>query len=383
MIRGFFMDKYLKILLLSCFITFHFSCGNKTCTLPQGEVIQNKYSDNFEIHKTEEGYLLKVMHPSPSSTTDTNKYLLSSKTNDVSSNEAIIHIPVKKVVCLSTTHCAFICTLGEESSIKGVSGTQYVYDNTLKTLIRKNEIVEIGYDSQLNYERIISINPDVVFAYAIDAQGISALQKIQDIGIPVVIINDYIESKPLGRTEWIKFFSCFYDKLDYGIHYFDSIETNYKALMYKNNTHTGEMPKVFVGLPWKGTWWVPGGDSFFANFIEDAGGQYIFDNNDKSESIPLSIEEVFARTNSADIWLHPNNAGKRSDIPEVDARLQDFVPLQQAIIYNNNKRQEFEGGNDFWESGIVHPDIILRDLKHIFYPDSDTLREMYYYKQLY
>ncbi len=377
------MHGLYKIFLLLSFLFLFWSCNQNAIKTPQGELIKNKYSQNFEIYRINEGYILKVINHYNESETDTNDYLLSSNLQDVNQNNNIIHIPVQKVVCLSTTHCAFISTLGDINSIKGVSGSNYIYENTLKNLISKNEIVDIGYDNQLNYEKIISLNPDVVFAYEIDKTGISALQKIEDVGIPVVIINDFVESEPLGRTEWIKFFSCFYDKLEYGIHYFDSVEIIYTGLITEIDKIQTAKPKVIVGLPWKGTWWVPGGNSFFANYISDAGGKYIFDNNNNSESIPLSIEEVFSQAKEADIWLNPNDISFKSDIPEIDNRLKSFEPLINAEIFNNNKRKDKDGGNDFWESGIVHPDIVLRDLFQIFYPDSNENRKLFYYKQLY
>ncbi|HOZ29868.1 MAG TPA: ABC transporter substrate-binding protein [Bacteroidales bacterium] len=373
----------LDILILFISALILSACSNNSPKRPEGEIVKNKYSDNFEIHKIENGYILKVIDHSTGSVADTNDYLLSSDIQVAKNDNTIIHIPVQKVVCLSTTHCAFISTLGGSSSIKGVSGAKYIFDNSLKKLIEKNEIAEIGFDNQLNYEKILSINPDVVFAYKIDEARITALQKIKDAGIPVVIINDYIESEPLGRTEWIKFFSCFYDKLDYATHYFDSVELRYTSIITEMHEMNFEKPKVIVGMPWKGTWWVPGGNSFFANYIRDAGGDYIFDDNDKSESIPLSIEEVFSRAINADIWLHPNDVDNITNIPDVDSRLKEFKPLNNAMIFNNNKRKDINGGNDFWESGIVHPDIILQDLYQIFCPDTNSTREMYYYKQLY
>lgn len=377
------MHWLLKTFIAVSLLISLWSCNSDSIKTTEGKLLENKYSQNFEIYTTNEGYILKVINHNNESQVDTSDYLLSSNIQDAKNNNNIIHIPVQKVVCLSTTHCAFISTLGGTSSIKGVSGSDYIYESTIKEMIENNEIVDIGYDNQLNFEKIISINPDVVFAYGIDKNGIASFQKLSEIGIPVVFINDFVESEPLGRTEWIKFFSCFYDKLEYGTHYFDSVELIYTSIITEINKTQVERPEVIVGLPWKGTWYVPGGNSFFANYIRDAGGKYLFDNNDKNESIPLSIEEVFSQTKTADIWLNPNSVNHKSNIADVDIRLKDFEPLKNAEIYNNNKRININGGNDFWESGIVHPDIVLQDLYQIFYPDTNKTHNLFYYKQLY
>jgi iron complex transport system substrate-binding protein len=294
----------------------------------------------------------------------------------------IIHIPVSRVVCLSTTHCAFINLLGKSSSIKGMSGIDYVYNDDIRYLIQKEEIIEIGSENQIDYERIIALNPDVVFAYGIDNSSIASYQKLSEIGIPVVFVGDFLESHPLGRTEWLKFFSCFYNQLDFANEYFDSVSTNYENISKEIKSMNLEKPNVLVSLPWKGTWWIPGGKSFFAQLINDAGGSYILKNDTSSESVPMTIEEIFNLSKGIKIWLNPNSYNQKRQILEADSRLKDFSPYLNARIFNNNKRTSNYGGNDFWESGIIHPDIILQDLRKIFNPEQTPEYNLFYYKEL-
>lgn len=370
-----------NIFLTIIIISILFACGGPEIKNGEGNVLKNKHASGFEISKIEEGYILKVKNRFGSEKDDTDDYLLSSSSESESSNNVIIHIPVSKVVCLSTTHCAFISVLGRNSSIRGISSPEYVYDDEIQKMVTNGDIYDVGYDNQINYEKIISINPDVVFAFGVDNASAANFQKLSEAGIPVIFVNDYVESTPLGRTEWIKFFGCFYDKLDFANEYFDSVENKYNSIKNKIPTSASK-PKVLVSLPWKGTWWVPGGNSYFANFIKDAGADYIFADNDKTESISLSIEEVFSSSSSVDFWLHPNNADSRNDILSVDNRMIKFGPFETAKIFNNNKRKNRIGGNDFWESGIIHPDIILNDLISIFYPDSTNYQNLYYYKKI-
>jgi iron complex transport system substrate-binding protein len=81
----------------------------------------------------------------------------------------------------------------------------------------------------------------------------------------------------------------------------------------------------------------------------------------------------------AEVWLNTNEKTKRSQILDVDSRLENLAPYKNARIYNNNKITSEYGGSDFWESGIVHPDIILQDLRKIFTEDDDSL---HYYRRL-
>lgn len=353
-----------------------YSCGNQDIIKTEGILIDNKYSDRFEILKTTDGYSLNVLDKSNK---DNNNIIYSYNLSYSDNNS--IKIPVNKVICLSTTHCAFISQIGQTGSIKGISGAEYVYNNEIIDLIKKNEIIEVGYDKQIDYEKIISVNPDVVFVFGIDNSSIASYNKLNEIGIPVVYIGDFLERLPLGRTEWIKFFGCFYDKLDYATGFFDSVENNYNTLL-NTTSENPERPKVLVGLPWKGTWWIPGGNSFFANFIRDAGGDYGLNNNTYAESTPHTIEEIFSMSTDIEVWLNPNSVTDRQEIIQTDERLKNFTPLSNARIFNNNKRLNANGGNDFWESGILSPDIILNDLKMIFGNEKDIENKLIYYREV-
>ncbi|MBN2779028.1 MAG: ABC transporter substrate-binding protein [Bacteroidales bacterium] len=372
------MKKSFYILIIVFLTTI--SCRETPNLSTSGEVIKNSYAQGFEISKIEEGYIIKLKDRLTKSES-THNYLLSSKGDYESGNNEIIHIPVTKVVCLSSTHCAFISCLEKTNSIKGISGLNYIYNDEIRKSIQMGEISEIGYDSQINLEKIIALNPDVVFAYGIDNSSMAGYEKLQEIGIPVIFVTDFLEETPLGRTEWIKFFSCFYDNFDYANEYFDSVANNYEQIKSEVSKTAITNPEVILNLPWKGTWWVPGKDSYFANFINDAGGIYKMTDKKGHESIPLSLEEIFANAQNAQIWLNPNSVIKKSEITNVEPRLKDFSPVNNCRIYNNNKRLNRYGGNDFYESGILHPDIILKDLVSIFH-NNEPENELYYYQSV-
>lgn len=91
---------------------------------------------------------------------------------------------------------------------------------------------------------------------------------------------------------------------------------------------------------------------------------------------------MFAKAKNISFWLNPNNVNTKTEILSIDNRLEFFEPYKTAKIYNNNLKENQAGGNDFWESGILHPDIILLDLKTIFHQDSTNIHNLYYYKQI-
>lgn len=364
---------FVTLILALIFI----GCSEQIVTDTKGNLIENDYAEFFNIFEINDGYIIRINGAGG----ENHEYLLSKTQEKKQNGENIVKIPAERVICFSSTHCAFIDLLNESSTIKGISGIKYIYSENIRNRIKSEDILEIGYENRIDYERIISMNPDIIFAYSIDQNSYAALQKFKDFDIPVIYINDFLEPDIRGRTEWLKVFACFYDKLDFANHYCDSVFNNYnilKEMRIKDN----EKPLVLSSMPWKGVWWSPGGKSYFAQLIEDAGGNYIFSENDKTESIPLSIEEVFSKASNAQIWLNPNNYKTKQQMLETEKRLMHFEAFHNADIYNNNSRQNSAGGNDFWESGILHPDIILKDLIYIFNPEEFNKHELFYYRKV-
>jgi iron complex transport system substrate-binding protein len=365
-----------RLLVLSFIFVQVISCSNSKLD-SEGNVLENNDAKGFEISKTKTGYVLQVKDPYQGSNGTVFSYSLSNNEEF----DGSIKIPVKRVVCMSTSHVAMIDALGKSETICGISGADYIYNKNIRKRIVSNELVDVGYGDYMNAEQVIALAPDVVFAYGIDRQSLAPFDKLKKAGIPVVYIGEYLENHPLGRLEWIRFFSCFFDCAGQADLLYDSISLNYlqQSEDAKNSTIK---PLVLTGMPWKGTWFVPGGNAYLSNMITDAGGTYIWKNLSGCESIPLSIETVFAEATEAQFWIHPNACKTQAEIVQTDNRFNDFRPISMAKIYNNNAQTTDKGGNDYWESGVVHIDVVLKDLIHIFHPELLPNHKLIYYTNI-
>jgi len=292
-----------------------------------------------------------------------------------------ITIPVKRVICLSTTHVAFLSALGETDKIGGLSGTNYVSDSLVNKRIEKGEIPDVGYDQNLNYELIVQLKPDVVFAYGVGSEIIGFLNRLKDLGIQVVLNAEYLEQSPLGKAEWIKFMAAFFDQKEKGDSLFEQVATDYLALK-ERVAHCEKRPTVMTGLPFKDQWWVPGGKAYLATMINDAGANYLWKENPSNESFVISPEQMIVKAEQADYWINTGIATSLDGIKTFDNRFTNFAPYVNQMVYNNDLRMRPGGGNDFWESGVVYPNRILKDLITIFHPEVLSGRSLYYYRKL-
>jgi iron complex transport system substrate-binding protein len=380
-------ELYHYPILLLFLLVLLVSCGHKQSKEhkednPNASELPVSYAQGFTISELDNGYELVVSNPWQDAKNVQYKYLLCSNTEKTSGNgySEVIPIPAKRVVCLSTTHIAYIDRLGACDVIVGVSGADYVSNTSVQNKIGNGLVKDVGYEQALNYELLVSLKPDVVLAYGVGAEMAGYLQKLKDLRIPVVFVGDYLEENPLGKAEWLKVFGLLLGKYQQADSLFGGIAQEYNQTKAQLPVNV-DKPKVFLNLPWKDVWYFPGGRGYMANLIADAGGDYVLNHLQGSKSYPFSIENALEYAAKSEIWL---NTGMANSISEIESELpivKGLPVLSAGNVFNNNNRVNPTGGNDFWESGVVNPHIILKDLIEILYPQNQN-HQLVYYKQL-
>jgi len=358
--------------------------NNSSIIYDGGEEPYTIYANGFDVSNRGSYKIVDVHDPWQNSSNVTFSYVLAENralVPDSLSDLPFIKIPVQRVVTLSTTHIAMIHQLGKSNTIVGASGTGYIYNPELRKRIDTGEVAEVGYDQGLNYETIVNVDPDVLFMYGVEGSVRAISEKLTELEVPVVFCGDYLETHPLGKAEWIRFFSLFFRVEEKSEMIFQSIDSAYQILAARAHLME-EKPIVLTGLPWKDTWYMAGGNSFAARLIEDAGGSYLWRDNPSTQAIPLDLESVYARAVRAHIWINPGAARNLEELDRFDERLGALPVLQNGNVYSNNRRLTNGGGNDYWESGSVRPDLVLADLIALFHPDLMTDHQFIYYRKL-
>jgi iron complex transport system substrate-binding protein len=378
--------KYILYLLI-IFISLLSSCIHSnekgvTNTSEISSALDNKYAQGFSIYNNENGYILNVFNPWQDAKDVQYKYLLTHNA-DISQSSVfneVIPIPVSRIVCLSTTHIAYIDLLNNSESIVGVSGAGFVSSPNVRQMIDNGLVKDVGFEQAINYELLVSLKPQVVFTYGVGAEMAGYLQKLRDLKIPVVFIGDYLEENPLGKAEWLKVFGLFTGEQTLADSLFNEIDIEYNSVA-NSVAHISTKPKVFLNIPWKDVWYMPGGEGYMAKLIDDAAGNYLLSHLKGSNSYPFSLESALESGMDADIWINTGSVSSIDEIVSEHPILKTIPALTNGAVYNNNKRTNLYGGNDFWESGVVNPHIILKDLVEIFHPDSIE-HQLVYYQQL-
>jgi iron complex transport system substrate-binding protein len=364
------------------FIFGLFSCGNQPKNRNNADF--NQFAKGFHIVRMGAITRLDVFNPWENARNFIYSYYLIPKSMTVPDSlvgRQIIRTPVEKVVVLSTTHIGFIEKLGFESSIIGVSGKDFVTNRVVRQGIEHGLVHDVGYDQNLNYELLLQMKPDLVMAYGIGSDVAAHLSKMKDLKIPVVINAEYLEETPLGRAEWLVFTGSFYNQIEQSQSVFAKIVMEYDSLK-KIVLGTSHKPLVLTGLPYKDNWWVPGGKSYMANMIADAGGDYLWKVNPSRESFVVSLENAIVKATQAELWINTGQTNSIQEILDSDERFKIIPSLQKKLVYNDNKLLNQTGGNGVWETGAANPQDLLRDLIHIFHPEIIQDTVFHYYKKL-
>jgi len=347
---------------------------------PQGSV---RYAEGFDIIYKKDFKVLRVFKAF-TDRQDTLQYLLLPKGKPRPEGYAdvpIIEVPLRHIAVLSTTHAGFLEALGLSDKLRAMAGTEYLYSPALREAVAKGRITALQ-EQGLNEELLLALQPGALMASGMAHKDFAQYRRLEAMGIPVLVNAEWLESSPLGKAEWLKFVAAFFNKDALADSLFAGIEARYMALQEKTQALLPKEKKsAFTGAAYKGTWYVPGGRSFAACFLHDAGAAYPWQSSDESGSLPLSFEEVYARVLEADCWIQPDAGASLQAIAAADKRYQDLRAFRQGEVYLRNKRQHSQGGNDYWEAGVVQPDIVLADLVKILYPDLLPEHELYFYQK--
>lgn len=340
------------------------------------------YASGFDIRGTEHdaSTLITVHNPWQGDVRSTQHLILLRGKAKAPADGSIqaVKAPVRRVVCMSSSHVAMFDALGLTDRIVGVSGLDYILNPRIRERGRSGELRDVGSDSNLNFELLTALQPDVILLYGISGENTSLTDKLRELAIPYLYIGDYVEESPLGKAEWLVAAAELCDLRQAGADTLRRIATRYNALKTRLDPADAR-PRVMLNTPYRDTWFMPSTQSYMVRLIEDAGGSYIYTKNHSNASVAVDLEEAYLLANSADFWI---NVGACNSIEELTSQNPKFAEVPAVVdrcVWNNNRRQTPAGGSDFWESGVVRPDVVLRDLKTILAGGGDST---YYYKRL-
>ncbi len=378
----------LKHSLLFCLVIFFLSCKKDTNTVKIdaiGEEITLKYAKGFEVIDYGVYKILKINQPWPKSE-KTYQYALIPKENaatttlNVDDFDGIITTPVKKIVVTSTTHIPALELLGVEQTLIGFPGMDNISSKNLRNRIAQGHIRELGTNEGINTEVLLDLQPNVVVGFGIDGTS-KSFETIKKSNIPVIYNGDWIETSPLAKAEWIKFFGVLFNKENEAKTIFNHIEQDYLEAK-KLAANVKHQPTVLSGALHKDVWYLPSGTSAEAQLLADANVHYLWKETFDKGSLALSFEAVYEKGKSADFWLNPSPYKSLEAIEKANQHYTKFEAFQNKNVYSIANTTGETGGVLYYELGMARPDLVLKDLIKICHPQLLETYEPVFFKKL-
>lgn len=336
----------------------------------KGELIPLSYAENLTLTKFPDYVRADVRNPWDSTKT-LHTYLLIPDSINLPDNlpsGTVVRTPLRNTIVYSSVHNSLITELGAIDAIKGVCDPQYIHQKALSDRIKSGQVADCGNSATPNIEKIIRLNPDAILLSPYENSG--NYGKLGQLAIPIIECADYMETSPLGRAEWMKFYGMLYGKEATANEIFNITEKDYLTLK-EMASGLSIKPKVLVDRLYGSSWNVPGKNSTMGIFIEDAGGINPFSYIDKSGSTPLAGEQVLHKAGDADVWIVRYFQADDKTLTELatdNPIYSQIKALKDKNVYGCNTSKVF-----FYEDVPFHPHWLLADLISIFHPELSSI----------
>ena len=198
--------------------------------------------------------------------------------------------PVRNALVYSSVHTSLLNELGAIGAVRGVVDSQYFNDSIIAAGLKAGTIADCGNSMNPTVERVIDMQPDAILLSPYQDASYGQIAKMD---IPIIECADYLEYDPLGRAEWVKFYGELVGKREQADSLYSAVVTAYNDMKQKA-ADAKSHPTVVTEMVINGIWNVPGGQSYMARILADAGGKYPWADDENTGSLALDFNQVLA-----------------------------------------------------------------------------------------
>jgi len=370
--------KHVLFILLTALLV---SCGGRRTTASQetGDTVAFKYATLLTVVHHQDYTEVMLKNPWKEGMT-LHRYLLVPADGELPEKlpeGTVVQTPLRRSVIFTTVHCAMLMSLDKEDCISGVADLKYIKIPWIQEQVKAGRIMDVGEGMSPMVEKIIDQRPDALFLSPFENSG--GYGRLEEIGIPIIECAEYMESSPLARAEWLRFYGMLFGCEQKADSLFAVVDSSYHA-MKTLVAETNSRPSVLLDKVTGSVWYVPGGKSTIGQMIQDAGGNYPWAEDNHSGSVSLPFEAVLEKAGEADVWLFRYSSDH--DITP-DELLSEHHGYNQFKAFRSGQAYGCDVERSlFYEESPFRPDWLLGDYIHILHPDIPNLPPLRYYKKI-
>lgn len=311
-----------------------------------------------------------------------------------------VRTPVERSAVFIAPHCQLMYELGCQQTIRGVCDLDYINIPDVKkraalsgNTSAQNPIVDCGSSMAPDIERIIALKPEAILLSPFENSG--GYGKLDKLHVPIIEAADYMESSPLGRAEWMKFYGMLFGNEEgrgkreegksNGIS--GSCEPKADSLFAKIEKEYLKLKAEAAGYP-KGlsilterktgnVWYVPGGQSTIGILLKDANARYIFEDDQHSGSLAMSPEQILAKGKQVDVWAFKYFGGAPLSQAQL---LQEYDGYKALAAFSRGNIYQVDTSTvPYFELTSFHPELLLREF--IILAHGERFGKLRFYKK--
>lgn len=380
--------KYAKLLT----IVKH---GDGKAASDEAEGIDYQYAEALVANPWKAGAMLHryILIPKGEEGDKTVAMLAKRRSTGARCTTDTVRTPVERSAVFIAPHCQLMYELGCQQAIRGVCDLDYINIPDVKKRVAlsgstsaQNPIVDCGSSMAPDIERIIALKPEAILVSPFENSG--GYGKLDKLHIPIIEAADYMESSPLGRAEWMKFYGMLFGNEEgksNGISgsceskadsLFSQIEKEYLKL----KAEAGKLPKGLSILTERKTgnvWYVPGGQSTIGILLKDANARYIFSDDQHSGSLAMSPEQILAKGKRVDVWAFKYFGGAPLSQAQL---LQEYDGYKALAAFSRGNIYQVDTSTvPYFELTSFHPELLLREF--IILAHGERFGKLRFYKK--
>jgi len=285
----------------------------------------------------------------------------------------VVRTPVSRALVYSSVHTSLLGELGAIGAVRGVVDSQYFIDSTIVKGVRTGAIADCGNSMNPTVEKVIDMEPDAILLSPYQDASYGQIAKLD---IPIIECADYLEYDPLGRAEWVKFYGELVGKRAEADSLYDAVVASYNQ-MKQQTAAAQSRPTVVTEMVINGIWNVPGGQSYMARILADAGGNYLWADDDNTGSLALDFNQVLAKAQNAEYWfIKWTNINSLSDLQGAYDLNREMAAFQNKHVYVCDTEK-----TRFFDRIPFHPEVLLREFSAILHPElfPDFQNQIYHH----
>ena len=383
--------KYAKLLT----IVKHWEKGTASLN-NDAEDAEYQYAEVNVANPWKAGTLLHryILIPKGKEGDETVARLALQRTSGMGCTTDTVRTPVERSAVFIAPHCQLMYELGCQQAIRGVCDLDYINIPDVKKRAASagnaaagNSIVDCGSSMAPDIERIIALNPEAILLSPFENSG--GYGKLDKLHIPIIEAADYMESSPLGRAEWMKFYGMLFKKdgnapktalaascEPKADSLFAKIEKEYLKL----KAEAAGYPKGLSILTERKTgnvWYVPGGQSTIGILLKDANARYIFEDDEHSGSLAMSPEQILAKGKQVDVWAFKYFGGAPLSQAQL---LQEYDGYKALAAFSRGNIYQVDTSTvPYFELTSFHPELLLREF--IILAHGERFGKLKFYKK--